>query len=115
MNDGMWVRDIPAEIMVCDPVGIILEMNAHAEALFIEDGGSKLLGANVLDCHPAPERAKLEVMLDTQTAHSYFNTEKGETRFFFQSPWYQDGHYAGFVEISFVVPHLEEIPHFIRE
>ena len=69
--------------------------------------------ANVLACHPEPSRSKLEGMLDKQTANAYFNTENGEKRFFFQSPWYKEGRYAGFVEISFEVP--ENIPHFIRE
>jgi hypothetical protein len=112
-STGHWVKELPAEIMVCDSGGIILEMNAHAEALFADDGGSGLLGTNVLDCHSDPARGKLEHMLERQTAHAYFNTENGEKRLFFQSPWYKEGHYAGFVEISFGVP--EEIPHFIRE
>ncbi|HEX7541933.1 MAG TPA: hypothetical protein VF352_07365 [Anaerolineales bacterium] len=113
MSEGLWVKELPTEIMVCDSDGIILEMNAQAEALFAEDGGRDLLGTNMLDCHPDPARGKLEGMLEKQTANSYFNTENGEKRFFFQSPWYKEGHYAGFVEISFRVP--EEIPHFIRE
>lgn len=113
MSKGHWFNELPAEIMVCDSSGIILEMNAQAEALFAEDGGRGLLGTNLLDCHPEPSRAKLEGMLDKQTTNGYFNTEKGEKRFFFQSPWYKDGQYAGFVEISFGVP--EEIPHFVRK
>lgn len=113
MSKGLWVKELPAEILVCDPSGIILEMNAQAGILFAEDGGCDLLGANVLDCHPDPARAKLERMLKKQTANSYFNTENGEKRFFFQSPWYKEGRYAGFVEISFGVP--QAIPHFIRE
>ncbi|MBE3037993.1 MAG: diguanylate cyclase [Chloroflexi bacterium] len=113
MSKGHWVKELPAEIMVCDSGGIILEMNAQAEALFAEDGGRGLLGTNVLACHPQPALGKLEGLLDKQTANSYFNTENGEKRFFFQSPWYKEGKYAGFVEISFGVP--EEIPHFIRE
>ena len=90
--------------MVCDPAGIILEMNAQAGELFAEDGGNGLLGTNLLDCHPAPAAEKLERMLQDQAANAYFNTENGEKRFFFQSPWYLDGAYAGFVEISFDVP-----------
>jgi hypothetical protein len=113
MSKGSWVKELPAEIMVCDSGGVILEMNAKAEALFAEDGGSSLLGTNVLDCHPEPAFGKLESMLDKQLANSYFNTEKGEKRFFFQSPWFMEGRYAGFVEISFIVS--EEILHFIRE
>ncbi len=112
MTEHAWVEELPAEVMVCDATGTILEMNAEAEMLFAEDGGRGLLGTNVLDCHPEPSRAKLEGMLDKQTANSYFNTENGEKRFFFQSPWYKDGRYAGFVEISFTAP--DEIPHFVR-
>lgn len=113
MSGGQWVRELPAEIMVCDTIGIIVEMNDEARVVFKEDGGSGLLGSNVLDCHTEPSHAKLEGMLDRQVNNVYFNTENGEKRFFFQSPWYKDGHYAGFVEVSFEVP--EEIPHFIRE
>ena len=113
MTEGSWVKELPAEVMVCDPVGIILAMNDHAEVLFSDDGGSTLLGKNVLDCHPDPAFTKLEGMLKTRSTNCYFNTEHGEKRFFFQSPWYQEGRYSGFVEISFMVP--ENIPHFIRE
>jgi hypothetical protein len=113
MSNGDWVRELPAEVMVCDRDGIILEMNDQADSLFAADGGSSLLGANVLECHPDPARGKLELMLKDQTANAYFNTDPDGKRFFFQSPWYQDDHYAGFVEISFYVPEI--IPHFIRE
>jgi len=47
-----------------------------------------------------------------QYREAFFNTEDGEKRFFFQAPWYREGQYAGFVEISFEVP--EEIPLFHR-
>jgi hypothetical protein len=107
-----WPKEFPAEVVVCDTTGIILEMNDEAETLFAEDGGRSLLSANVLGCHPEPARSKLDRMMDQQLVNAYFNTEDGETRFFFQAPWKKDGQYAGFVEISFTVP--DEIPHFIR-
>jgi hypothetical protein len=107
-----WVKELPAEILVCSADGIILEMNAEAELLFAADGGRGLLGSNVLDCHPEPSRAKLEGMMAKQVSNAYFNTEVSEKHFFFQAPWYKDGQYAGFVEISFEVP--EELPHFLR-
>jgi len=110
MND--WLRLFPAEIMVTSTTGTILEMNKAADELFKTEGGHQLLGKNVLDCHPEPAREKLTGMMDTQTPHAYYNTEKGEKRFFFQSPWYQEGLYAGFVEVSFPVP--DQIPHFLR-
>ena len=113
MSTGKWVREFPAEVMVCDPAGLILEMNAAAEVLFAGDGGRSLLGKNVLACHPDTALGKLEGMLAGQTTNAYFNTENGEKRFFFQSPWFKQGRYAGLVEISFAVP--DEVPHFIRD
>ena len=110
MND--WVRELHAEVMVCDTHGTILEMNAEAETLFSEAGGSSLLGTNVLTCHPEPSRTKLSGMMEDQIPNAYFNTEEGEKRFFCQSPWFKDGKYAGFVEISF--PAADHIPHFVR-
>ena len=115
MSEMQWVREFPAEVMVCDKNGTIIELNDEAGVLFDEDGGRGLVGSNVLDCHPEPSRTKLEGMLDRQTHNAYFNSEHGETRFFFQSPWYKDGQYAGFVEISCGVPPTGEIPHFVRE
>ncbi len=113
MSKGAWVKELPAEVTVCDSGGMLLEMNAEATLLFKEDGGRDLLGSDILDCHPDPSRGKLIRMLEQQTTNAYFNTEKGEKRFFFQSAWFKDGQYAGFVEISFGVP--QEIPHFVRE
>ena len=113
MSEGQWVKELPAEVMVCDANGTILEMNDGAVVLFEEDGGRSLLGSNVLACHSEPSRLKLEGMLEKQTINAYFNTENGEKRFFFQSPWYKDGRFAGFVEFSFAVP--QETPNFIRE
>ena len=64
MSKGLWVKELPAEIMVCDTGGIIFEMNAQAGTLFAEDGGRDLLGTHVLDCHPDPALGKLEGMLE---------------------------------------------------
>jgi transcriptional regulator with PAS, ATPase and Fis domain len=107
-----WVKELPAEVMVCDAEGIILEMNNEAGLLFEKDGGLSLLGLNVLDCHPEPSRTKLEEIMEKQITNAYTSTENGEKRFFYQAPWYQDGKNAGFVEISFEVP--DHIPHFVR-
>lgn len=112
MSENTWIQELPAEVMVCDTAGIILEMNREAEGLFAEDGGSGLLGSSVLNCHPEPSRTKLAGMLEQQRSNAYFSTEDGQKRFFFQAPWFRDGNYAGFVELSFEVP--DDIPHFLR-
>lgn len=108
MTGKDWTKEFPAEIMVCDTQGIIIEMNAEAEELFEDDGGRGLLGANALECHPAPAREKFERMLAGKISNLYISQENGTRRLFYQAPWYKDGQFAGFVEISFEVP--DEIP-----
>jgi hypothetical protein len=112
-STASWVQDLPAEITVCDASGVLIEMNAQAELIFKDDGGGSLLGTDALACHPEPSRTKFAGMLEVQNPNAYLNTEKGEKRFFFQSPWYIAGRFAGFVEISFEVP--GEIPQLVKE
>ena len=113
MPEHPWIKDFPAAITVCDPQGTILEMNAAAIEVFRADGGEKLLGTNVLDCHPQRAREMLEGMLASQQKNVYTIEKGGRKKLIYQSPWYKDGQYAGFVELSLVIP--VEIPHFIRD
>ena len=113
MSDHPWVNDFPASITICDPQGIILEMNAAAIETFRADGGERLIGTNLLDCHPERARRIMEEMLASQRTNVYTIEKNGRKKIIYQSPWYQDGQYAGFVELSLVIP--EEIPHFIRD
>ena len=112
-EENMWVKGFPGAITISDTQGIVLEINDASAKVFEEDGGRGIIGKNMLDCHPDPSLDKLQHMLENQTSNAYFNSENSEKRFFFQSPWYRDGRYTGFVEISFQVPEI--IPHFIRE
>ena len=103
----------PAAITVCDPDGIILEMNAKAAEAFAEDGGRGLIGKNLLDCHPEPARSKMERLLDKQQKNVYTIEKNGKKKLIYQTPWYKDGVYSGFVELSIEIPF--EMPHFIRD
>ena len=107
-----WIKSFPAAIIVCDIHGIILEMNDKAIDSFKEEGGEKLIGTNLLHCHPEPARLQLEEMLRTQRHNSYTIEKKGVKKLIYQSPWYDNGQYAGFVELSLPIPFV--MPHFIR-
>jgi transcriptional regulator with PAS, ATPase and Fis domain len=109
MADHSWVKEFPAGITVCDTEGIILEMNERSIEIFADDGGEQLVGTNVLDCHPEPSRSKLAEMMKTERRNIYFFEDDDERMMAFQIPWYQDGKYAGFVEMLLRVP--DEIPH----
>ena len=60
-----WITELPIAATVCDRDGIILEMNQKSVSTFAADGGEKLIGTNVLDCHPEPARSKLAEILET--------------------------------------------------
>jgi len=112
MNEHDWVKEFPAAVTVCDPQGIILAMNDKAAKGFEKDGGYKLIGANLLDCHPDPARAKTERLLAAREKNIYTIEKNGIKKLIYQTPWFKSGVYAGFVELALEIPF--EMPHFIR-
>ncbi len=113
MSEISWFKEFPGAITICDTEGLILDMNDTAEEIFAEDGGRGLIGKNVLDCHPEPARGQLERMLDKQQKNVYTIEKKGKKKLIYQTPWYKDGVYSGFVELSIEIPF--EMPHFVRD
>jgi transcriptional regulator with PAS, ATPase and Fis domain len=108
-----WVEEFPAEITVCDSAGIILELNKSSAESFRAEGGMKLIGSNLMDCHPSPARRKLQRLMRKRQTNVYTDT-KGRTRkIVLQTPWYQKRKYRGFVEI--ILPFTGKIPNHIRK
>ena len=112
MSDHNWVKEFPGAITVCDADGIILELNDRAATTFEKDGGVNLVGKNLLDCHPEPARSKTQRLLAAREKNVYTVEKNGIKKLIFQSPWYQEGRYSGFVEFSLEIPF--ELPHFVR-
>ncbi len=112
MSEHAWIEEFPAAITVCDDQGVLLEMNARAARTFEADGGRALIGSNMLDCHPEPARVKTERLLAAREKNVYTIDKNGVRKLIFQSPWYRDGKYAGFVELSLEIP--ADLPHFVR-
>ncbi len=112
MPDHQWIKEFPAAITVCDANGIILEMNDRAAATFEKDGGYALIGKNILDCHPETARGKTERLLAAHEKNVYSIEKNGIKKLIFQSPWFKNNEYAGFVELSLEIPF--EMPHFVR-
>jgi len=111
MND--WVKEFPGAVTVCDTAGRIVEMNGRSLEVFASDGGAKLIGTDVLDCHPEPSRTMLKKMMDERRANVYTIQKNGKKKLIFQTPWFKDGVYAGFVELSLDIP--PDTPHFNRD
>lgn len=112
MNELDWIKEFPAAVTVCDATGIILDMNDKAAKAYEKDGGRALIGCNMLDCHPERARGKTEALLAGREKNVYTIEKNGIKKLIYQSPWFRDGQYAGFVELSLEIPF--ELPHFIR-
>jgi transcriptional regulator with PAS, ATPase and Fis domain len=112
LRNGGWVDEFPGAMTVCDAEGIVLEMNDRAAKAFEKEGGKQLIGSNLLDCHPPPARAKLEELLRTRRANVYTIEKKGVKKLIYQTPWYREGEFAGFVELALEIPF--DMPHFVR-
>jgi len=113
MNVGAWIQDFPAAITVCDPKGIILAMNDAACSSFADEGGAALIGTNVLDCHPEPSRTTVQELLKSGRSNIYTIEKGGIKKLIYQSPWFENGKFAGLVELSLPIP--KEMPHFVRD
>jgi transcriptional regulator with PAS, ATPase and Fis domain len=113
MSEHAWVKEFPGAVTVSDAEGRILEMNDRSLEAFAADGGPALLGTNVLDCHPEPSRTKLKGMMDGRRTNVYTIQKNGKKKLIYQAPWFTDGAYAGFVELSLEIPW--DMPHFDRD
>lgn len=113
MKQSAWVQEFPAAITVCDASGIIQEMNERSRQTFAADGGAELIGKNLYDCHPGLAREKVAAMLQAGSPNCYTIEKGGAKKLIYQSPWFEEGTYRGFVEIAIPIP--EQMPHFVRQ
>ncbi len=75
--------------------------------------GNHIIGQNLLDCHPEPARTKLMQMLQNHNLNAYTIEKNGVKKLIYQSPWFENGEFAGYIELSMELP--AEMPHFIRQ
>ncbi len=108
-----WAEEFNGAVTVCDRAGIIVYMNKVSIEQFAKYGGEKLLGSNLLDCHPEPSRTKLQNMLEHPQENMYTTEKNGITKIIYQTPWKEKGEFMGVIEISFALQ--AGMPHFKRE
>jgi transcriptional regulator with PAS, ATPase and Fis domain len=113
MSEHAWVEEFPVAVTVSDAGARIVGMNRKSQEVFAADGGTALIGKNVLDCHPEPSRTKLAGMMDDRRPNVYTIQKNGRKKLIYQAPWFKDGVYAGFVELAFEIPW--DMPHFDRD
>lgn len=113
MTTKAWFKVFPGAITVTDENGIILEMNDQSAEMFKDDGGYEIIGWDAITCHPEPTQTKVRKMYETQKPNIYSIQKNGQKQLVYQTPYFEDNKFSGFVEICLPMP--EEIPHFNRD
>jgi transcriptional regulator with PAS, ATPase and Fis domain len=107
-----WMHSLDAAITVCDKKGIIVYMNRKSIEGFTKEGGKKLIGTNLMDCHGEEARKILSEMLTSQKENIYTIEKNGVKKIIVQKPVYEHGNFDGLIELSIVLP--ADMPHFVR-
>jgi hypothetical protein len=107
-----WTEEFPGNIAVCDTRGSLLAINQKEASFFQEQGGKALVGTSISACHNPHSNRIIARMMETRQTSIYTVEENGRHELIIQAPWYQDGEFAGLVEIAIEAP--ENIPHIIR-
>ena len=99
-------------VTICEMFGNIIEFNYMSRITFFKPGREDLIGKNVLDCHPEPARSMLADMLKNPRTNAYTIEKEGVKKLIYQTPWYENGEFMGFMELSMEIPF--EMKHAIR-
>ncbi len=104
------IDEIKPAVTICDKSGNIVYMNNASMAV----NGGNIVGQNIITggCHPEHALRKLRKLMEEHETNVY-TIQKGNVRkLIYQTPWYENGEFAGMVEFSLPVP--EDMPHYVR-
>jgi transcriptional regulator with PAS, ATPase and Fis domain len=107
-----WIEKLDGNVIVSDAHGKIIYMNEKALVQYEKDGGSSLIGQDLLACHNENSRNKIMEIMTTGQKNVYTIEKRGKKKIIYQSPWFVDGEFRGIIELSLEIP--VEMPHFVR-
>lgn len=108
-----YFQELNVAVTVCDKTGKIIDMNDKSRKIFQKPGMEELVGGNLLNCHPEPARSMLAGMLKSPETNAYTIEKNGVKKLIYQTPWYENGEYMGFIELSMEIPF--EMKHKVRK
>lgn len=111
MNND-WIKEFPIAITICDTEGKIIYMNEKAAECFNDDGGYKLIGKSLFDCHSDSSNKIINNLIEKSKTNVYTIEKMGKKKLIYQSPWYENGKIKGLAELSIEIPF--EMPHHKR-
>lgn len=107
-----YFKEVNLAVTICGKDGKIIEMNDKSRKTFLKPGREDLIGKNVLECHPEPARSMLADMLKNPRTNAYTIEKDGVKKLIYQTPWYDNGEFMGFMELSMEIPF--EMKHAVR-
>ncbi len=113
MDNIKWQNLFDGAITVCDENLIIRFMNEKAKEVFKDDGGEKLIGSNLEDCHNENSRKIIRDIKNNLKPNTYTIEKKGKIKIIHQAPLTEEGKFKGIVELSFEIP--EKMPYIPRD
>src|SRR3974377_2001516 len=99
-----WQKKFPGAITLCEKDFVITYMNEKSLMTFIEEGGEKLLGANLLECHGEESRNKILKIKESGKPNAYTIDKNGVKKFIYQAPLFDGSEFSGLVELSIEIP-----------
>ena len=81
-----FFEEADVAVTICDREGRIIEMNEQSRQVNLKPGQSLIV---------------------------YTITKGDKKKLIYQIPWYENGEYAGFMELSMIIPH--EMAHYVRQ
>ena len=75
-------------------------MNQRIADYFAVTGGKALIGSSIFDCHNPKSAQMVREEISSHKTIVYIHEEDGQKEVVLHVLWYQDGKFAGLVEIS---------------
>ncbi len=109
-----WAFRINCAVTVADADCNIIYMNERSRRTFSNRGGADLIGHNLMDYHNDRSKEIIRRLLAEGGTNAYTIEKEGLKKMIFQTAWFDDeGHVAGLVELSMVIP--ADMPHYVRQ
>jgi len=104
-----FFKEFNVAITISDINGKVIWINDKSKTVNYSDFTDK----NLFDCHPEPAKTKLLELFENHNTNVYTIEKGGIKKLIYQSPWYEENKFAGYIELSIEIPF--EMPHYIRK
>lgn len=109
----VWLEELPCSVMICDKNYKILYMNEKSAEDHAKDGGRKMVGTDLMECHPPEAQAKMRKMLASGRSNVYTMQLKRKKKLVYQCQWKKGRSVGGLFQLVFEVP--SEIPNIVKD